>query len=106
MSESKISESKKTRNRGVRASRVKLHQAMLRARVKSQAALAARIAKREELDSAPRQLVSKVMSERAVDMRTITRVADALNVPTYALILSEEDIESREAATALVHKYR
>jgi len=98
-----MSELKKTRSRGVRASRAKLHSAMFKAGLKSQAALAELIAQREGLSDAPRQLVSRVMSQRSVDMRTLTRVADALNVQTYCLILSEEDVGQRAAAKVSVH---
>lgn len=89
------------RNRGIRASRVKIATAMAKAGIKTQAALAARIAKLEGLDEndPPRRVVNKVMREQPVDMPTLMRVARALDVPVYSLYLTTEDLEHGSTST-------
>jgi tetratricopeptide (TPR) repeat protein len=83
----------RVRNRGVRASKVKLAAAMTKAGIKTQAALAARIAEQEGLDEPPRQAVSKVLRERPVDLPTLMRVARALDTPVYSLYLTTQDVQ-------------
>ena len=83
----------RTRNRGVRASRLKLEKALAESDLdkRTQAALANRIADLEELDAAPKDLVSKVFRELPVDPQTIERIARALGVEAASLYLTEED---------------
>ncbi|MFC7048747.1 hypothetical protein [Emcibacter nanhaiensis] len=83
----------RTRNRGVRASRLKLEKALAESDLdkKTQAALANRIADLEELDAAPKDLVSKVFRELPVAPQTIERIARALGVEAASLYLTEED---------------
>ncbi len=80
-------DSGETKRRGVRASRTKLEHALANSDLekKTQIALANRIADQEELDAAPRDLVSRVFREQRVDARSIERVARALGVPAVSL---------------------
>lgn len=82
------------RNRGVRASRAKLAHALTEAGLKTQVALAERIADIEELDAPPKDAVNRVFRELPVDPTTIERVARALGVDAYSLYKTadEEDI--------------
>lgn len=80
-----------SRRRGVRASRVKLHKALADAGLKTQAALAERIADVERLESAPLHLVNRVFREKPVDPQTIERVARALEVNAASLYRSTHD---------------
>jgi tetratricopeptide (TPR) repeat protein len=82
------------RNRGVRASRAKLVHALTEAGLKTQAALAERIADIEELDAPPKDAVNRVFRELPVDPTTIERVARALGVDAYSLYKTadEEDV--------------
>jgi len=54
-------------------------------RRKTQAAIAERIADLEELDTVPRDLVSRVFREQAVDAPSIARIAAALGVDPLSL---------------------
>ncbi len=81
------------RNRGVRASRAKLAHALTAAGFKTQAALAERIADIEELDNAPKDVVSRVFRELPVDPTTLERVARALGVDAYSLYKSADEDE-------------
>src|SRR6056297_289881 len=80
-------DSGETKRRGVRACRAKLEHALADSDLekKTQIALANRIADQEELDAAPRDLVSRVFREQRVDARSIERVARALGVPAVSL---------------------
>lgn len=81
----------RTRRRGVRASRHKLTRALTAAGLKTQAALAERIADLEGLDSAPRDIVSRVFREQPVDLTTLERVARALQTEAYQLYLNADE---------------
>ncbi|TQV86687.1 tetratricopeptide repeat protein [Aliikangiella coralliicola] len=83
------------RKRGVMASRVKLEQAMRVKGFKTQAALAEKIAEREELESAPRDMVNRVFRGMPVEPQTIERVAAVLSVEAYSLYLSSDEIEKQ-----------
>lgn len=82
------------RVRGVRASRAKLARALTAAGLKTQAALAERMADIEGLNSAPKDIVNRVFRELPVDPTTIERVARALEVDAYSLYKTadEQDI--------------
>lgn len=82
------------RNRGVRASRAKLVHALTEAGLKTQVALAERIADIEELEAPPKDVVNRVFRELPVDPTTVERVARALGVDAYSLYKTadEEDI--------------
>ncbi|WP_444996541.1 hypothetical protein [Aliikangiella sp. IMCC44359] len=81
------------RQRGVKASRIKLEKALHAAGLKTQAALANIIADKENLDSPPKDLVNKAFRERSVEPQTIERIANALGVEAYTLYLSSSDTE-------------
>ncbi len=87
------------RNRGVRASRAKLAHALAEAGLKTQAALAERMADIEGLDAAPKDVVSRVFRELSVDATTVERVARALGVEAYTLYKTadEEKVAARES---------
>lgn len=78
----------RTRRRGVRASKIKLLRALTEAGLKTQAALAERIADREGLDAPPKDVVNRVFREQPVDPVTLERVARALGVEAYELYLT------------------
>lgn len=86
--------SQRIKRRGVRASRVKLERALAESDLgkKTQAALAERIADLEQLDAAPKDLVSKVFRERFVDPQTLERVARALGVDAETLYLNTPQV--------------
>ena len=90
----------RSRRRGVRASRVKLTEALAAAGIKTQAALAERIADLEGLDAAPRDVVYRVFRQQPVDLNTLTRVARALDRPVHTLLLSSEEQGSQPRAEA------
>lgn len=75
------------KRRGVRASRIKLEAALAASSLprKTQAALADAIADQEELEAAPKDLVSKLFRELPVDPHTIERVARVLGVDAASL---------------------
>jgi tetratricopeptide (TPR) repeat protein len=75
----------------VRASRARLERALAAAGLKTQAALAERIADLEALDAAPKDLVSRVFRERPVDPQTLERVARALGVQAHTLYRNSAD---------------
>ena len=79
------------RHRGVRASRAKLVHALAEAGLKTQVALAERIADIEDLDAAPKDAVNRVFRELPVDPSTLERVARALGVEAYALYKSADE---------------
>lgn len=66
-------------------------QALLGAGLKTQTALAEKIAEVEELDTAPKDLVNRVFRELPVDPSTLERVAHALAVPAHSLYLSSDE---------------
>jgi tetratricopeptide (TPR) repeat protein len=82
----------RSRRRGVRASRIKLSAALTSAGLRTQAALAERMADLEGLDAPPRGIVYRVFRQQPVDLNTLTRVAQALGVEAYTLLLSSDEI--------------
>jgi tetratricopeptide (TPR) repeat protein len=87
----------KGRKRGIKASRLKLEKAMVEAGFATQAALAERVAEIENLDTAPRDLISKVFREIRVEPHTIERIALALGVDAYTLYLSSDEPKNSDA---------
>jgi len=82
------------RRRGIRASNTRLTRAMLDAGLKTQAALADRIADLEGLDSAPRDLISRAFRELPVEARSLERIALALEVEARALVKTSDEPDS------------
>jgi len=87
----------RVRRRGVRASRIKLTKALTEAGLKTQAALAERIADLEGLSAAPKDIVNRVFREQPVDAATLERVARALGVEAYTLYLTGNTPPPEEA---------
>ena len=81
----------KQRRRGVQASRVRLTKALTDAGLRTQAALAERIADMEDLDSPPRDAVSRAFRELPVELTTLERIARALNVEVHTLYLTASE---------------
>jgi tetratricopeptide (TPR) repeat protein len=77
------------KKRGVKASRIKLEEALAKSAVipKKQIALANALADSEGLDAAPRDLINKLFREKPVDPQTIERVARILGVSAQSLYL-------------------
>lgn len=69
-------------------------QALFNAGLKTQTALAERIADIEGLDAAPKDLVNRVFREVAVDPATIERLAQALGVESHTLYLTKSERDS------------
>lgn len=80
------------KSRGIRGSRIKLEAALAASDLtkKTQTALADAIADHEELDAAPKDLVSKLFRELPVDPQTIERVARILKVDAASLYRSDD----------------
>lgn len=83
--------SRTTRKRGVRASRTRLYRALADAGLKTQVALAERIADLEGLDAAPKDVVNRVFRELPVELHTLERIARALEVDAWTLYLRADD---------------
>jgi hypothetical protein len=79
------------RRRGIQASPAKLRKALADAGLKSQNAVAEKIADLESLDSPPRGLVNRVWRGEAVDPQSLERVARALGVPGWTLYRSSDE---------------
>ena len=82
------------RIRGVCASRARLIHALSQAGLKTQSALADRIADLEGLEVAPRDLVSRAFRELPVDALSMERIAHALGVQAHTLYLPRHEAES------------
>jgi len=87
---------KERRRRGVRGSPIKLQQALDASGLRTQTAVAERIADNEGLDNPPRSLVNKVFQGAQVDARSVQRVATALGVDAWSLYASR--VESAAVA--------
>jgi tetratricopeptide (TPR) repeat protein len=90
----------KGRSRGIRASQPKLRTALLSAGFKSQADVVEKIQALENLDKAPRSLVSRVFRGESVDPLSIERVANALNVEAWSLYLDSAELQKFSTARA------
>lgn len=85
---------KGARNRGVRASRDKVVQAMANVGLTSQKALAREIAKREQLPNLPIGTVRRVINEERVDAHQLARVALALGVDVQSIYHENQDSDA------------
>ncbi|TVZ39891.1 tetratricopeptide repeat protein [Alteromonadaceae bacterium 2753L.S.0a.02] len=85
---------KRTRKRGVQASRAKLTAAMHGAGFKTQASLADHMADIEQLDQPPKDLINRAFRGLPVEFRTIERLAQAMGVEAYDLLASRHDQET------------
>ena len=95
--------------RGIRCSRLKLDAALASSDIpkKTQIALAEAIADAEELESVPKDLVSKMFRELPVDPQTIERVAKVLGVSAASLYLEDNDVtQESEAESSKSRKSR
>ena len=83
------------KRRGVRGSRIKLESALRDSNLskKTQSGLADEIAEKEDLEIAPKDLVSKLFRELPVAPQTIERVARVLGVKAETLYLADDDLE-------------
>lgn len=75
-------------------------QALLAEGLKTQSALADRIAEVENLDTSPKDLVNRVFRELPVDPSTLERIAAVLKVPAHTLYLSSDEESQRSPAHA------
>ena len=89
------------RRRGIQASRAKLTRALTAAGLRTQAALAERIADREGLDSAPKDMVNRAFRELPVELQTLERIA-AIDPKIHAFlnVTAEEALKQADAADA------
>lgn len=94
-----MSQNKNARKRGIRASRAKLMQALHAEGLKTQTALAERMAALEGLETAPKDLINRVFRELSVDPSTIERVAAVLKVPAHTLYLSSDEPDFHSEST-------
>ncbi len=92
------------RQRGIRASVPKLQHALLAAGMKTQSALADRIADLEGLENVPRGLVNKVFRGEPVDPGSIERVAAALGVEAWTLYANSSENSVDAATTAATNR--
>ncbi len=90
----------KKRKRGVKASRTKLEQALLNAGLKTQAALALKIAEIEDTENVPKDLVNKVFREVSVSTASIARIARALDVAPDTLLASRASKATSPSSTS------
>ncbi|OKY28011.1 lipopolysaccharide assembly protein LapB [Thalassotalea sp. PP2-459] len=83
-----------SRKRGIKASRQKLDAAMLAVGLKTQTALAKKIAEQEGLATPPKDMVNRAFRQLPVEPISLERIAEALCVPAYQLYLTSEDTEA------------
>jgi tetratricopeptide (TPR) repeat protein len=83
--------SRKAHKKGLRASRERLEMAMLDAGIKTQAALAERIAELENLACPPKDSVNRVFRGESVSPKSIARIAKVLQVEPQQLYETEPD---------------
>lgn len=88
------------RKRGIRASRARLTHALTAAGLRTQAALAERIADLEGLESPPRDLVNRAFRELPVELQSLERIGRALGVEAWTLYRTADEDEI-PAATPL-----
>ncbi len=86
----------------MQASRARLTEALTAAGLKTQAALAERIADLEALESAPRDMVSRAFRELPVEPTSLERIARALDVPAHTLYKTADEIAAADAPTSAV----
>lgn len=92
------SDSDSSRQRGVKASMIKIRAAMVNAGLHSQTDIAKKIQELEQTKSAPRSLVSRVCRSESVDPVSIERVAAALGLAGWQLYANsaEQKLEKQE----------
>ena len=83
------------RKRGVRASRAKLTAALTACGLRTQAALAERIADLEGLDTPPKDVVNRIFRELPAEATSLARVARALGVEAHTLYLTSDEEATR-----------
>jgi tetratricopeptide (TPR) repeat protein len=88
------------RKRGIRASRARLTHALTAAGLRTQAALAERIADLEGLESAPRDLVNRAFRELPVELQSLERIGRALGVEAWTLYRTADEDELPTATTS------
>lgn len=88
-------ESGRKRKRGIRASKIKLAEALNACRLSTQIALAEKMADLEGTDLVPKDLVNRAFREQPIEFTNLARIASALGVETHTLFLVEE-AESKE----------
>lgn len=88
-----------SRKRGIRASRSKLERAMLSAGIKTQVALAQKIAQQENLESPPKDMVNRAFRQLPVEPISLERIAEALSISSYELYLTSDDTSHQKQQT-------
>ncbi len=88
------------RRRGVQASRRKLTEALTAAGLKTQAALAERIADLETLDTPPKDMVNRAFRELPVELTSLERIAQALSVPAHSLYKTADEAPEENSGEA------
>ncbi|MGE0030880.1 MAG: hypothetical protein AB7T20_07150 [Steroidobacteraceae bacterium] len=76
-----------------------MNHALVESGLKSQSALAERIADLESLEAVPRDLVNRVFREQSVDPQSLERIARALSVPAYTLYRTADEPEPSESTS-------
>ncbi len=87
------------RQRGIRASVRKLQQALAASGLKTQTALAERIADFEGLQNPPRGLVNKAFRGESIDPRSIERIAAVLGVEAWTLYPDSTETEHHNSSS-------
>ncbi len=83
----------------MQASRARLTEALTAAGLKTQAALAERIADLEALESAPRDMVSRAFRELPVEPTSLERIARALEVPAHTFYKTADELAAETPAS-------
>ncbi|HFB66499.1 MAG TPA: tetratricopeptide repeat protein [Aeromonadales bacterium] len=83
-----------SRVRGIVASRSKLEMTMLNAGIKTQAALAEKIAEIEKISTPPKDTVNRAFRQEKISPSTLARIANVLNVAPEELYLTSEENNS------------
>ena len=88
------------RKRGIQASRARLTHALALAGLKTQSALAARIADLEGLDAIPKDMVNRAFREHPVEHTSLERIARALDVEAHTLYKTATETPPAEASAS------
>lgn len=87
----------KRRKRGIKASKIKLAEALNACGLSTQIALAEKIADMEGTDLVPKDLVNRAFREQAIEFTSLARIAAALDVEAHTLFLTDELKSNNEA---------